>query len=103
MKLLTHLFIVCCISILVSSCADSAGKFTVDKLMTVHQGMSSDEILELFGKPESIDISVCGKDPKQWTCTTWEYRDFIFGKEIEFVFSGSPNALKLNNVHTRKY
>jgi hypothetical protein len=46
--------------------------FTTANIMKLHQGMNSDEILQLFGEPKNISSAVCGIDPNQWTCTTWE-------------------------------
>lgn len=64
--------------------------------MKVHQGISSDEILSMFGEPKHVDISVCGTVPNQWTCTTWGYGDYIFSSP-KFIFSGKREALKLNS------
>lgn len=64
--------------------------------MKVHQGMSSNEILKLFGEPKSVSSSVCGRPPNQWTCTTWEYGEFPYDR-ASFTFSGERQRLKLNN------
>ena len=64
--------------------------------MKVHQGMSSDEILQLFGKPKSIRSAVCGRAPNQWTCTTWEYGEFPYDR-ASFTFSGEQGSYILNN------
>jgi hypothetical protein len=66
--------------------------------MKVHQGMGSDDILLLFGKPQNINVSVCGTPPNQWTCTTWEYVGF-FDERANFTFSGGHDSLKLNNFN----
>lgn len=70
--------------------------FTTDNIMKVHQGMSSDEILQLFGKPKNISSAVCGGAPNQWTCTTWEYGDFPYDR-ASFTFSGEHGSYILNN------
>ena len=64
--------------------------------MKVHQGMSSNEILKMFGEPKSVDVAVCGMPPNQWTCTTWEYGEFPYDR-ASFTFSGKHNSLQLNN------
>ena len=66
--------------------------------MKLHQGMSSNEILALFGEPKNISVTVCGKSPNHWNCTTWEYGEIAHDWAI-FVFSGKNNSLKLNNFN----
>ena len=70
--------------------------FSTENIMKVHQGMSSSEILTLFGKPKNFSASVCGRPPNQWTCTTWKYGDFPYDS-ASFTFSGKHDSLKLNN------
>ena len=70
--------------------------FTTKNIMNVHQGMSSDEILALFGEPKSIRSAVCGRAPDQWTCTTWEYGDSPYDN-ASFTFSGEHGSYILNN------
>ena len=70
--------------------------FSTENIMKVHQDMSSDEILTLFGNPKNISASVCGSPPNQWTCTTWEYGKFPYDR-ASFTFSGEHDSLKLNN------
>ena len=91
-------------SLLLSSCADlptsSAlpSKFSSENIMKLHQGMSSDEVLTLFGEPEKISVAVCGRAPDQWTCTTWGYGKFPHDR-ASFTFSGEHDSLKLNNFN----
>jgi hypothetical protein len=96
MRLLTTLCFVCLISLSLSSCSTLPTTFTTEKIMKVHQGMSSNEILTLFGEPKNISVSVCGRPPDQWTCTTWEYGEFPYDR-ASFTFSGSHDSLKLND------
>ncbi len=70
--------------------------FTTENIMKVHQGMSSDEVLRLFGKPKSIRSAVCGMPPDQWQCTTWEYGEFPYDR-ASFTFSGEHGSYILNN------
>lgn len=70
--------------------------FSTENIMKVHQGMSSEGILELFGEPNSISTAVCGMSPKQWNCTTWKYGDFPYDR-AEFTFSGNHGSLVLNS------
>ena len=70
--------------------------FTTKNIMKVHQGMSSDEILKLFGEPKSISSAVCGRAPNQWTCTTWKYGNSPYDN-ASFTFSGKHGSYALNN------
>jgi len=66
--------------------------------MKLHVGMSSKEILAMFGDPKNIDVSVCGKPPKQWTCTTWEYGQSPYDS-ASFTFAGDHDSLVLNDFN----
>lgn len=96
------------ISFLLMSCAVSPAitsalpaSFSTQNIMTVHQGMRSEDILELFGEPNSIKTAVCGAGSSQWNCTTWEYGDFPYDR-ASFTFSGSHGALILNNFSVER-
>lgn len=72
--------------------------FSTEKVMKVRQGMSSNEILEMFGKPKNVSQSVCGTATgNPWTCTTWEYGEHGWGDRASFTFSGESENLILNN------
>ncbi len=92
MRILTTL---CFISLSLSSCSALPSKFSTENIMKLHQGMSSDEILTLFGEPEKIRVAVCGRPPDQWTCTTWDYPY----DRASFTFNGEDDSLKLNNFN----
>lgn len=106
MRLLTTIFLVCLVSLSLSSCvtlpnsttgsSTLPASFTTKNIMKVHQGMSSKEILKLFGEPKNIRASICGMSPNKWRCTTWEYGKFPYG-HAKFTFSGKHNALILND------
>jgi hypothetical protein len=104
MRILFILCFVCLVSSSLSSCADLPATsafpatFTTEKIMKVHQGMGSKQILALFGEPKNISAAICGMPPQQWTCTTWEYGEFPYG-HASFTFSGNAGALKLNNFN----
>lgn len=71
--------------------------FTTKNILMVHQGMSSDQVLALFGEPKSVKSAVCGGlYGETWKCTTWKYGDFPYDR-AEFTFSGEYGAYKLNN------
>lgn len=72
--------------------------FPTEKVMKVHQGMSSKEIVSMFGTPKNVSQAVCGSDTgKPWTCTTWQYGEYGYGDRASFTFSGEPDNLILNN------
>ncbi len=83
-------------SALPSSTSALPSSFPTESVMKLHQGMSSDEILQLFGEPKNIRSAVCGRDPDQWTCTTWEYGEFPYDR-ASFTFSGEHGSYILNN------
>ena len=89
------------VSFSLSSCSTLSSSFTTENVMKVHQGMSSDEILRLFGEPNSIRSAVCGREPNQWTCTTWEYGEFPYD-HASFTFSGEPGHYILNNFDVKR-
>jgi len=71
--------------------------FTTKNILKVHQGMSSDKILKLFGEPKSIRSSICGgATGPSWRCTTWKYGNFPYDN-ANFTFSGEHGLYKLNN------
>ena len=89
-------------SLSLSSCVTLPGvsalpsSFTTKNIMKVHQGMSSGEILKLFGEPKSVSSAVCGRAPNQWTCTTWKYGNSPYDN-ASFTFSGKHGSYQLNN------
>lgn len=70
--------------------------FNTENIMKVHQGMSSNEVLAMFGTPKSVESAVCGSGTGQWNCTTWKYGEFPYDR-ASFTFNGSPDSLILNN------
>ena len=67
---------------LLSSCyptqyASSSSKFTTDNILKLKVGMSSNEVIAIFGKPIKTSGSTCGGAVgKPWTCITWFYGDY---------------------------
>lgn len=74
---------------------------TNEQMMKIHQGMSSDEIVSMFGQPNNVRVDVCGKSPNTWSCTTWEYYLFPEG-DASFRFNGEHGDLRLNNFDIDK-
>ncbi len=97
MKMLLILSCICLLTVSLIGCSTLPLSFSTENIMKVHQGMSSDEILALFGKPKSISSSVCGSATgNPWNCTTWEYGEFPYDR-ASFTFSGEHGAYILNN------
>ena len=67
------------------------------KIMKLKTHMSSDKIIEMFGEPEDVRLTTCGKTPSEkWSCTFWEYGDYSSGK-ASFTFYERDGKLYLNN------
>lgn len=81
-----------------SACSTLPSSFTTENVMKVQQGMSSKEILKMFGTPKNVGQAVCGTTTKHsWTCTTWDYGEYPYDR-ASFTFSGdTPDSLILNN------
>lgn len=81
---------------------NAMSKFTTEKIMKVHQGISSEKILEMFGAPKNISQGVCGASVgKPWTCTTWEYGEIPY-EWATFTFFGNNSSLQLNNFDVHR-
>ncbi len=109
MRIFMTLFFLGFICVSLSACVTNGANpfsalpatFTTENIMQVHQGMSSDEILAIFGEPKSVDVAVCGMPPNQWTCTTWEYGEFPY-ERASFTFNGKHDSLRLNNFEVER-
>ena len=78
-------------------------RFTTENIMKVHQGMGSNEILEMFGAPKNVSQSVCGASVgTPWTCTTWQFGEFPYDW-ASFTFAGDSDSLILNNFNVHKF
>ena len=105
MRIMINLFFIFMVTILLSACTNQQminssyssslpNTFSSKNIMKVHQGMSADEILTLFGQPKDVDVSICYRVPEQSTCTTWKYGEIPHG-HASFTFSGDHNNLIL--------
>ncbi len=71
--------------------------FTTENVLKIKQGMSSSDVLRMFGSPVSVKQSVCGAaTDKVWLCTTWDYGEFPYDR-ASFTFSGDHKTLILNS------
>lgn len=77
--------------------------FNSENMMKIHAGMSSNQILQMFGTPKSVSQSVCGAATgRPWQCTTWEYGKFPYDRAT-FTFSGDkPGSLILNSFEINR-
>jgi hypothetical protein len=101
MRTFTTLFFLTLTPLLLIACSTLPMSFTTENIMKLHVGMSSKEILAMFGDPKNVDVSVCGKPPRQWTCTTWEYGEFPYDR-ASLTFSGEGTSMKLNNFNVER-
>lgn len=85
--------------LLLSSCyatqSTSASKFTSDNAMKLRVGMTSTEIIEIFGKPMKTSAMTCGSaTPNPWSCIIWYYGEY----RPSFTFEqGKDGVLYLNS------
>lgn len=98
MRIFITLSFLCLTSLTLLACSTMPTSFPNEKIMEVHQGMGSEEILTMFGEPKNIRVAVCGMPPSTWNCTTWEYDVFPEGYAY-FRFSGEHDALVLNDFN----
>ena len=90
------------IGLILTGCATLPRSFTSENVMSVHQGMGSDEILRMFGTPKNVKQAVCGASTgRAWTCTTWEYGEFPYDR-ASFTFDSEIGSLVLNNFEVRR-
>ena len=81
---------------------DPMSRFTSENVLKVHQGMSSNKILEMFGAPRNVSQAVCGASVgKPWACTTWEYGDVPY-EWASFTFAGRSGSLILNSFDVHR-
>ena len=79
--------------LLLSGCY--ASKFTSDNQMKLKPGMTSTEVIEIFGKPIKIDATTCGSaTANPWTCIIWYYGEY--SPRLTFQ-RGSDDVLYLNS------
>jgi hypothetical protein len=85
-RMLIKVSILCLL--LLSSCY--ASKFTSDNVMKLKIGMTSSEVINIFGKPLKTSATTCGASTSNpWPCIVWFYGDvtpmFIFTQENDGV------------------
>ena len=81
------------IFLLLSSCLST--RFSTENIMKLKTHMSSDEIVKMFGEPEDVRSTICGKTEK-WSCTFWEYGEYGSGR-ASFTFYKREGKLYLNS------
>jgi len=86
------------VTLLACALLTACSTFSTENIMKVHAGMSSNEIRSMFGDPTNVSTSVCGKPPRVWTCTTWEYQESPYSR-ASFTFADVRGSLRLNNFN----
>lgn len=74
--------------------------FTTENLLSTYMGMTSDEVLGLYGEPKNINQSMCGSDTEggAWSCTTWEYGRFPYDR-ARIVFNSNDEIMTINHFN----
>ena len=70
-----------------------ASNFTSEKIDALHQGMTGAEVQKLFGPPNQVHNTACGREEK-WACEIWTYRG---SHSSTFWFSTSGGERLLNS------
>lgn len=84
------------------SCTTLPTSFTTENIMKTHPGMSSDEILTMYGEPKSVQNTICGSSTDYpWSCTIWEYGEFPYDRAT-FYFGGEYGSYILNNFNIER-
>lgn len=100
--LFSGLGVVCASVVFTGGCATLPRSFTAENVVSINQGMSSDEIARMFGNPKSVRQAVCGASTgRSWTCTTWEYGEFPYDR-ASFTFGSEGGSLVLNNFEVHR-
>ena len=48
--------------------------FTADRVLGLQTGMTTDQVISLFGRPDRTRVMTCGtKTDSPWQCLMWEY------------------------------
>lgn len=91
------IFILLLMPLLLSACSgvqsNPQNGFTTENIMKIKRGMSSDEILGLFGEPNNVRVTEYD--------TTWEYGDYPIYR-ASFEFSGEHDSLKLDSFNIKR-
>lgn len=73
--------------------------FTQENILKLRPGMSSEEVIAIFGMPIKTEAATCGQAfGKPWLCITWYYdrTDFLYAKRLTF-HEGENQRLYLNS------
>ena len=74
--------------LLLNSCY--ASKFTSDNAMKLKVGMTSTEVVEIFGKPMKTSAMTCGSaTDNPWSCIIWYYGEY----RPSFTFAQGPDGV----------
>ena len=74
--------------------------FTTENILAVKAGMTSVEVMDMFGRPHSVSSTMCGVDVGEpWQCTTWEYGSFLEGSYASFTFAHKRSTLVPNHYN----
>jgi hypothetical protein len=83
-------------ALLLASCVARHASFTEPMVLTIREGLTTEQIRDRFGAPDRTRATTCGSQtPDPWPCLVWEY-DMGDYKTNSFTFSMSSDPPWLN-------
>jgi hypothetical protein len=71
--------------------------FSRENIVKLRVGMTSEEVVEIFGLPLKTEANVCGETTASpWTCITWWYNSKSLAQSTRMVFEVHNETLYLN-------
>ncbi|MBC74688.1 MAG: hypothetical protein CME64_01610 [Halobacteriovoraceae bacterium] len=74
---------------------------TNENILKIKSGMSSEEVVKMFGYPHGVRETTCGGN-SPWNCTIWSYEDEWTDKEATFFFTTEKGKKILNSFDVEK-
>jgi hypothetical protein len=87
--------------IIANGCSTFSQAVNDKNIMKLKDGMSSDEIIKMFGSPHKVRDTTCGGN-SPWNCIIWQYEDEWSGKEATFYFRKENGKKVLNSYDIEK-
>lgn len=76
---------------------DEPTSFSRENIVKLRVGMTSEEVVKIFGLPLKTEADVCGETtPSPWTCITWWYNSKSLAQSTRMVFEVHNEILYLN-------
>ena len=76
---------------------EEATVFSRENIVKLRVGMTSEEVVQIFGLPLKTEADVCGETTASpWTCITWWYNSKSLAQSTRMVFEVHNETLYLN-------